>query len=262
MDINQYNGTDMWPTLKNSPVVLAVFQIRYNALEKFDITKFYEAEKKGGLKKHFPHRTINYNANILGLEGGTPAPGISMIKAKADTKVNIITYFSENKKENITINSESITYSNEEEYSDWNTFKEKSIKVLKYFSSTLCGISIERVSMRFVNRFEIASAEQILDYFNLTISSRSQLSFPIAKYSFKYIIDVPKTRTYAIINHATEPTDDLLIYMLDIDVLDSVDFIYDESLLEACLEKLREIKNTIFFENITTKTIELCNSAR
>lgn len=50
--------------------------------------------------------------------------------------------------------------------------------------------------------------------------------------------------------------------MLDIDVLDSVDFIYDESLLEACLEKLREIKNTIFFENITTKTIELCNSAR
>ena len=139
-------------------------------MEKFDITKFYEAEKKGGLKKHFPHRNINYNANILGLEGGTPAPGISMIKAKADTKVNIITYFSENKKENITINSESITYSNEEEYSDWNTFKEKSIKVLKYFSSTLCGISIERVSMRFVNRFEIASAEQILDYFNLTIS--------------------------------------------------------------------------------------------
>ena len=251
---------DMWPTLKNSPVVLAIFQIRFNTEDKFDITKFYEAEKKSGLKSYFPHRNINYNANILGLEGGTPAPGISTIKAKADTKVNIITYLSENKKEKIVIDSESITYSNEEKYTNWNVFKQKSVEALRYFASTLYDINIKRVSVRFVNRFEIKPIEQILDYFNLTISSQSQFSFPIAKYSFKYVIDVPDTDIYAIINHATEPIDNLLIYMLDIDVLDSVNFTFDENKIETCLEKLREIKNTIFFENVTAKTIESCNS--
>lgn len=49
------------------------------------------------------------------------------------------------------------------------------------------------------------------------------------------------------------------IYTFDIDVLDKQRLIFDLDTISDNLEKLREVKNEIFFKNITQKTIDLCN---
>ena len=48
-------------------------------------------------------------------------------------------------------------------------------------------------------------------------------------------------------------------YIFDIDVLELTNLLFDKNLISDKLEKLREIKNKLFFNNLTQKTIDLCN---
>lgn len=52
------------------------------------------------------------------------------------------------------------------------------------------------------------------------------------------------------------------IYTLDIDVLDKQKLIYNIATIGESLENLRQIKNKVFFDAITDKTIQLCNFQR
>ena len=49
------------------------------------------------------------------------------------------------------------------------------------------------------------------------------------------------------------------IYIFDIDVLDRNNIVFDIGTIDETLERLRDIKNNIFFGNLTNKILELCN---
>ena len=99
-----------------------------------------------------------------------------------------------------------------------------------------------------------------LDYFKTTISASDSTAvpYPVAKYAFNMMIPVDDN-TYSIVKQDFDKVSDRVNYIFDIDVLNRNNLIFDIDIIVATLTSLREIKNNIFFGNVTQKLIETCN---
>ncbi len=244
-----------WPILKSPPVILAIFQLKFGSTNNENLTNLIANDK--AIKLKFPNRNENYHYNI-GFQG-TPAPGISL-NAKADTKIKSYIYFTPDQKKKFIVENGSITFVDENPYQGWDKFKQEVIECLNLLSEQLKGTFLNRTSIRFVNKFSFESFSDSLEYFTKTISTESEVKFPLLKSTFRLEVQIPKTDIRAIINHALEPTGlNHLDYFLDIDTLDHKQFKFDLNLISIQMEQIRTVKNDIFFDTVKQKTIDLCN---
>jgi uncharacterized protein (TIGR04255 family) len=249
--------SSQWPNLKSPPVIMAIFQLKYHK-EGVDLNDFIQYDEI--IKREYPNRHDNYLANIDMPK--TFAPGISTITGKADTKITSYIYFSKDQKQKLMIEEGSITYTNENKYAGWEDFTTKALKTLDMLQELLNQRTIKRISIRFINKFSFESFNDPLEYFTTTISSNQAngLAYPLSDYAFKLKVTVPDTNIYAYINQAINPVNNNQIdYIFDIDVLDLTNLIFDLTLISESLKELRKVKNTLFFDNLTKKTIDLCN---
>ena len=249
----------MWKNLNNPPVVVALFQIKYNAKGTTlnDFLKF-----DGQIKHSLPLRKDNIQVGIN--LGNTSIPlGMSKITGTTDAKIGAYVYFSEDQKSRLEISSDTITFIDEHKYSGWEHFKETTKSYLSIISDVLLdNCEITRISIRFINRFPLENFDNPQDYFKTLISSteNSQLPYPLRQYGFRLMMDIPDTDIYSIVNQNIEniPTNKF-IYTFDIDVLDRQHLVFNVNTIVENMEILRNVKNEIFFSNLTQKTLNLCN---
>ena len=247
-----------WENLKKPPVVVALFQIKYTAIGvKLNDFLKYDIQ----LKHRFPIRKENIQVGID--FGSTSIPlGVSKITGTSDAKIGSYIYFSIDQKNKLEISENTITYIDENPYQGWINFKESVLKTLSILSEILNTIEIVRTSIRFINRFMFDNFDNPQEYFKTLISSTkdSDLPYPLRQYGFRLLMDIPSTDIYSIVNQNVENVSaNSYIYTFDIDVLDKQHLLFHSKTLEVILEGLRNIKNEIFFNNITQKTKDLCN---
>ena len=248
----------MWKTLNNPPVVVALFQFKYNptGIKLNDFLKYDTL-----LKHNFPIRKENIQVGI-DLGGSSIPLGVSKITGTSDAKIGSYVYFSIDQKIKLEISESKITYIDERPYKGWDNFKESALKSLLALTDILSNIEVVRTSIRFINRFTFDNFDNPQDYFKTLISSSedNQLPFPLRQYGFRLLMDVPETDIYSIVNQNVENVrTNNFIYTFDIDVLDNQHLIFDKETLAANMENLRQVKNEIFFGNVTQKTLDLCN---
>lgn len=249
---------ETWKVLNKPPVAVALFQMKYESLgiQLKDFLKFDTL-----IKHFFPNRRDNIFVGI-DLEVSSIPLGLSPIKGTSDAKINSFVYFSTDQKVKLEISEGTITYIDERTYQGWNYFKESTLSTLLILSDILNKIEITRISIRFINRFNFENFDNPQDYFKTLISSNTdnQLPFPLRQYGFRLLMDVPDTDIYSIVNQNVENIrTNSYIYTFDIDVLDKQRLLFDKETLAMNMENLRQIKNEIFFNNITQNTLDLCN---
>jgi len=247
-----------WPTLNNPPVVAALFQLRFNPKE-VRLDDFLTVDKQ--LKHTLPNQTKNIQ---VGLDlGGTSIPlGVSPISGTSDAKIGSYIYFSVDQKVKLEISENAITYIDESPYKNWDDFKMKVLKLLSILSDVLNKVEITRTSIRFINRFTFKEFDHPEEYFNTLISSNRDegLPYPLQQYGFKLVMVIPDRNIYTMVNQNVENIrSGSFIYTFDIDVIDRQNLIFNIDTLSMNMEELRSVKNTIFFDNVTQKTLDLCN---
>lgn len=246
-----------WKILNNPPVVIAIFQIKYEKPSDFNFSDFIKNDKH--IKEKYPKRKDNYHSAI-GVQG-TPAPGISLVKAKADTHLNRFLYSSDDLSQKLIIEENSIIYIFEGNYNNWDHFKKDGMESLVLLSEQLMKCKITRTSLRFINKFKFEEFNNPLDYFTTAISidSDTKLNYPVSDYSYRFSQNVPNTNIKTIVNHSLVKIDQTFDYFFDIDVLDHEEIDFNLEKIDIKLELIRDIKNTIFFETLKEKTLDLCN---
>lgn len=247
-----------WETLNNPPVVVALFQLKYNpaGIKLSDFLK-YDAQ----LKHNFPIRKDNIQVGI-NLGGSSIPLGVSKITGTSDAKVGSYLYCTVDQKIKLEISEDTITYIDESPYQGWDNFKGSALKSLSALSEILSNIEIVRTSIRFINRFSFDNFDNPQDYFRTLISGSEDnpLPFPLRQYGFRLLMDVPDSDIYSIVNQNVENLrTNSYIYVFDIDVLDRQQLIFNIETLAENMETLRGVKNEIFFGNVTQKTLDLCN---
>lgn len=246
-----------WPMLQRPPVVVALFQIKFDQGET-NLSAFLEYDAQ--IKKNLPNRSDNVHANID--VPGTIAIGISKITGTSNAEISSHTYSSEDKKSTLTIEQGSIVYQDEHLYQGWENFKNTALYYLEILKPLLENHTVQRISIRFINKFSFDEFDDPTVYFKTMVSTTEDggFSYPLVKYGFRLIFDIPKADRYAIVNQDLgNQSPNKFDYVFDIDVLERSDFIFNYQTILQAMEELREIKNHIFFDNITSKTIELCN---
>ncbi len=247
-----------WQSLNNPPVVVALFQIKYNSVN-MKLSDFLKFDNQ--LKHNFPIRRDNIQVGI-DLGGSSIPLGVSKFSATSDAKIGSYVYLSVDQKVKLEILDNTITYIDERPYQGWVNFKESSLKTLMVLSGILNNLEITRTSIRFINRFTFENFDNPAEYFKTLISSSedNELPFPLRQYGFRLLMDIPDSDIYSIVNQNVENIRaNSYIYTFDIDVLDMQHLLFEQETLAVNMEKLRDVKNEIFFNNITQKTIDLCN---
>lgn len=246
-----------WPILGTPPVVMAIFQLRFEHNEN-DLSSFLKYDAQ--LRIEYPNREDNIQASI-NVGANTIALGVSKFTGTTDAKLTSYTFSTHDKKKKLLLEQGSITFIDENKYEGWDNFKSNISKYLKLFDF-LEGKKTNRTSIRFINQFVFDTFENPIEYFNTTVanSQESDFPFPLSKYGFNLLLKIPDSNTISIVNHNLEnPNFEKFIYMFDIDVIDTSELNFDLQNILNNYEYLREIKNKIFFSSITQKTMELCN---
>src|SRR5574344_777227 len=246
-----------WPILSQPPVVVALFQIKYSTTQ-FSIQDFLKYENK--LKEKFPIKKDNIQ---VGIDFGTSMIplGVSRFSATTNATIGAYLFASQDQRKKLEISSDAITFIDENPYKGWDAFKKEVLQVLSIFSSLLQQAEIKRSSIRFVNRLVLPEFNNPADYVNTLITStKEQQAYPLQQYGFRLMMDIPDSDVYSIVNHNVECLQQQkYLYTLDIDVLCRQCLIFNIDTLSHNMENLRSIKNKIFFDTLTQKTLDLCN---
>lgn len=248
----------VWPVLKKPPVVVALIQLKFNASD-VKLTDFLRYDNL--IKEILPNRQENIQVG-LDFNGSKIPLGVSSISGTSDARVESYVYFSADKKVRFEILEDQITYIDERPYSGWNFFVDSALSCMMVLSELLKSIEIVRTSIRFINRLLLNDFNHPQEYFNTLISGAddSPLPYPLRQYGFRLLMDIPETEIFSIVNQQVETLSaESYLYIFDIDVLDKQHYSFSKEAIEKISGNLRDIKNEIFFKNITTKTQMLCN---
>lgn len=250
----------MYPTLENPPVVVALAQVKFN-LKDFKVKSVLEYDTS--LKHKLPIRKGNIQVG-LNLGNKTIPLGESRVSGISNAEIGSYIYLSTNQKAKLEISEDTLTYVDEGFYVGWDRFIETALSLFSILSPLLENAEIQRTSIRFVNRFIFDEFNDPKTYFNALISSTDGSSpYPLRQYGFRMLMDVPNSDIYSIVNHNVENIQqDKYLYTFDIDVLDRQKLVFDIDTMNHSFENLRSIKNKIFFDTITDKTMQLCNSQK
>jgi uncharacterized protein (TIGR04255 family) len=247
-----------WPTLNKPPVTMALFQLKFDKEESI-ISDYSQCDVL--IQHSLPNKknTLETNLNVP----GTIALGVSKVEATSDTKLAGYIYFSEDQKTKLELRTDTISFIDEHVfYTGWDDFKTNIVKYLDILAIVLSTRTVKRLSIRFINQFIFDEFSDPTTYFNTIISTKQVESWPVTNYGFRILHNIVEENNedmYAIVNQNVEVIPNKYLYFFDIDVLERINLIFNKNVILEKLEKLREVKNDLFFSNITNKTIELCN---
>lgn len=246
-----------WQTLNNPPVVVAMFQLKFN-MDNVQLEDFSKFENI--LRRDLSERRENFQASIS-IPNTTSIPlGKSQILGETNARRIGYEYFSKEQKRKLSISEGTITYIDETPYKGWDVFKGEIEKYLKLLSPVLEKTTVQRTSIRFINQFKFDQFDDPEEYFNTLVTAKSEeglFSHPVMKYGFQMTLEMGES-AISHVKQQAEKLSDNVIYTFDIDVLDYHNLIFNVDSIDTTLEVLRSHKNDIFFNNLTSKALDLC----
>ncbi len=240
-----------WQKLNNPPVILAAMEIRYMLPKDFKVSILKKDEEF--ININLPDRLDNFTGNI-----NMPNPTEGLSTAQVTNKQTGYIYLNKEKNKRLLISNENISYVIEGKYPGWEVFIKECLDYIDHFKQILGDIVILRMSIRFINRLMFNELNAIEDYFNVAISaSEGTIEYPIDTYFIKYGIHIPETGIRAnVVQSLEERSADSYLFIFDIDVLHDMQENFYSINFEENFEELRNLKNDIFFKNLTAKTLK------
>lgn len=240
--------------LKNAPITEALIDIRIKIKEGFDVERFQALSE--AISGQYPDKKARHR-----WEGRFEfKKGEGPISSGAETIDGYI-FTSVDGKQVFQSRVDGFTFNRLKPYDRWESFRDEARRLWQLYSS-LVEPDIVRVAVRYINKFNIPLFPQPLRDFSeyLTAAPIVPEGLPQGVSSFlsRVVVHDPEADADAIMTQAFEQIVDpkLLPIILDIDLFKQGELISEDEAWQI-LEKLRHLKNKIFFKSITEKAKEL-----
>jgi len=157
----------------------------------------------------------------------------------------------------ILLRRNGITCSIVQGYSTWSDLKRTAQEIWPLFRGWAGRTQVSRLALRYINVIEIPLASDFDDYLASAPRVPSELPQLIASFFERVIIPFTEADAHAIVIQATEPKPGPSVsVVLDIDVQCNRTLDASDVRIWETLDKIREIKNLIFFSHMTEKGLE------
>ena len=235
----------------NSPIFLAILEIRYDDPNLKDIQKF--SEFKNQITSLFPNSQKQISSQ---LKLDNLLEGQTTIQVQ-NQKIDCFLYSSKDKLNEFTISLNRFNYKQNGKYTNFEDFVENIKKVWEIHYPLLKDITISGISLRVFNKIEIKEeVKDPSDYFNISIQATPDLiSGSVTNFSIRYIMKNLIEKTHSIIALSLEDRIfNTYPFVLDIDVHNDIPIKNDLKLIWDNFELLRIEKDRLFNSLLTEKT--------
>lgn len=153
--------------------------------------------------------------------------------------------------------TDGFTLSRLKPYEDWETFLKEFKKVWSFYKEIASPVEINRIAVRYINLIELPEKRfEIKDYFTCVPEVPTDLPQTILDFFTRNTIFYPENQVKVIASlaSANSGSKDKAAFLLDIDAFKETIVDVNSNALFEQLEKLRDIKDSVFEKYLTEKT--------
>lgn len=238
--------------LKSPPITEAIVDIRVKANPSFNFEKFNDL--KSELNSLFPI--------VEQLQGGQITLKIQPgeLKAPQVETMGLQGYLfkTEDKTTIAQFRIDGFTLNKLKPYTSWEDLNELATKLWEKYKSIAKPEAITRIALRYINRINIAGPQiDFDDYLTAGPQVPEGLSQAVSGFLHKTTIHEPENDNYVHVTQALETSSSIadITIILDIDAFKVFGISPDDPFKH--FSNLRELKNKVFFNFLTEKTIGL-----
>lgn len=240
-----------YPTLTNPPITEALIDIRVklsSELDVKDIASIFES-----IKEQYPEKQ---EQKISEVRIDTKAEG-GVAKAFG-AKTHGYRYISSDKKQIFQARLDGFTLNRLHPYIKWEELRNEAYKLWQLYKNITSPESITRVAVRYINKLNISMPiRDFGDYLTAPPTVSEKLPQGVGSFLSRIVLHEPSISANIIITQALEQiVDDVAPIILDIDVFKLQTKGIEEKDAWETLEKLRNLKNKVFFNSITDNLME------
>ena len=249
------NLDESFETLPIAPIVEAVIYIQISFDEPIIENSLMNAMSgKFGTGYHFAgsQREIQFQATVT-----PPQPPNQTFR---DLGWKGLRFHSSDKKYIVQFNRDGFALSRLEPYENWEKFSDEALRLWNGYAEFTKPTQITRLGLRYINRIQLPPNEsRFQEYVNVGSSTPESLSFIVSGFMHQDAVIVPNY-SYAIniIKTLQQPANLSLglNLILDIDTFSTVSLTVHRSQIKNHLAEIRWLKNKVFFDTVTEKSLE------
>jgi uncharacterized protein (TIGR04255 family) len=236
----------------NAPITEALLDIRVELSKDVDLHKL--SSFHDFIKERFPKKQerVSFEAGFqMSPEGPTVLPTSKkpdgyLFRSSAENKI-------------VQARLDGFTFNKLRPYENWREFRNEARELWEKYSEITKPVKITRIALRYINRIEIPlPLKDFKDYILTTPDIAPKLPQELEHFFMQLVVPMPDIPAKAIITQTMQnPTADVLPLIFDIDVYQEAIYSENQAEIWNVFEKLRNIKNEVFFNSITDKAKEL-----
>lgn len=238
----------------NAPITEALLDIRVKLPSEVSLARL--ATFHDGVREQYPlkQERVRWGGSIQFKPGS--APEVSQASGEPEGYL----FTSTDGRQIVQARLDGFTFNKLKPYDRWETFRDQARELWQRYLQVASPEGITRLALRYINRIEIPlPMRDFKDYILTTPEIAPELPQGLDSFFMRLVIPDPKTGAVAIVTEASEPVAEsgkTLPLILDIDVFRVVALgVKDEAIWET-FERLRDLKNEVFFKSVTQKTKE------
>jgi len=242
-----------FPHLSRAPIVEAVIEIRSGAARPWN-----EEDTLQIIKNNIPEYPSVEDAHGFS-HSFSIGPDQNSSQEYADLGLKGFRLTSEDKRYIALFNVENFTLSRLSPYENWSLFSIEAFRMWNLYKNISGSCEINRLGLRFINKIPLPSFElNFGDYLTLPPTSPEKLDLPFLGFFHQDTMLVPDYgyRINLIRTIQSSPDGGLNI-LLDIDILIEDNIADENNILLKHFEEMRFLKNSVFFNSMTNKTLEM-----
>jgi len=243
-----------FPHLSKAPIVEAVIEVRCFATEPWEEKAITERLKPQLAAYPSTSSAAQFRQEIKMTLDAPPSAtkqdlGWKGLRAQSSDGKQIAMFFRDR-----------FAFSRLTPYENWERFKNEAIRLWTIHAELGRPVEIERMSIRFVNRFQIPAGEGNFEaYIQPHPEAPRGLNLPFFTFFHQDILVVPGLPYQINLVRASQPPEvpgGVNALIVDIEISTLLPFGLDSEIVRAKLSEMRWLKNKVFFGSITDRARE------
>ncbi len=241
-----------WPRFPNAPIVEALLDIRAKLPNDINLDRL--AAFQDEIKESYPRRNERrvWTAQVkLG--------DAVEVQEQGPIATDGFIFTSKDGLRTIQARLDGFTFNKLKPYDSWEPLRDEAKSHWRRYLAIARPEIVSRIALRYINRIMIPlPIKDFKEYIQTVPEIAPALPQGLAGFLMRLVIPVEKYHSTAIVTETMEaPQNELLPWILDIDVFREGVFAVNNDEIWDILEQLRELKNEIFFQSTTAKAKEL-----
>jgi uncharacterized protein (TIGR04255 family) len=153
--------------------------------------------------------------------------------------------------------SDGFAFSRLRPYKSWSGLRLEAQRLWDQYARVTKPARIVRVGVRYVNRIDLPQPFNTDDYFRTTLHLPDELPQLISSMFLRFSLMYPEGTADVTLAIASDTPPDAVAVIFDIDVSRELSLAPASTEVWALLDRFRLVKNDIFFNSLTPRTLEL-----